>query len=248
MLFNEINYHSSDEVDVGDWVELYNNGSEQDLTDWVFKDDKDDHIFTFPLGTILGTNEYLVLTRDADKFTTRFPTVNNFIGNFDFGLSSNGEFIRLYDSNGTLVDSVFYLPDSPWPEAADGTGPSLELIDPNSDNTLPENWTTFTSNGTPGRANGIYTSTNSFEELTNFITVHPNPFDTQIRISVDLPKRSDLEIDLLSINGQLIQSLAQQKSIEQAQFELTVPDVAAGNYLIRIQVGEEVLVRKIVKK
>ena len=247
VIFNEINYNSNAETVVGDWVELYNNGSSQDLTDWQFKDDDDEHIFQFPVGTILEAGAYLVLTRDTEKFTARFPNVDNHLGDFDFGLSSKGEFIRLFDSEGVLVDSVFYLPDSGWPKAADGGGPSLELIDPNSDNTLPENWTTFTSNGTPGRANGIYTSTNTVNPLAEFITIHPNPFQEQLTIKVDFPKRSDLQIDLLRINGQVIQSLVVQKEVKQQQFDLVLPVMTPGIYLISINVDGAQLVKKVVK-
>ncbi len=247
VLFNEINYNSNAETPIGDWVELYNNGSSQDLTDWQFKDDDDAHIFQFPVGTILEAGAYLVLTRDSEKFTARFPNVDNYLGNFDFGLSSKGELLRLFDSAGTLVDSVFYLPDSGWPEAADGAGPSLELIDPNSDNTLPESWTTFTSNGTPGRANGIYTSTNTLNPLSEIITINPNPFQEQLTIKIDLPKRSAVQIDLLSLNGQVLQNLVQQKEVKQQQFELTLPVLTAGNYLIRVNVDGEQLVKKVVK-
>lgn len=246
VIINEINYHSSDEIDVGDWVEFYNNGnSEQDLTDWVFKDDNDEHIFTFPVGTVLAADGYLVLTRDSERFTARFPNVSNFVGNFDFGLSSNGEFLRLFDANETLVDSVYYLPENPWPEAADGTGPSLELIDPNSDNTLPENWTTFTSNGTPGRANGVYTSTNDLEPLAALIKVHPNPFSERITVNLDLPKISEVQIDLLSIHGQLIQKLIPTQKIQQQQFSFNLPALTKGSYLIRIKVDGEQLVKPI---
>ncbi len=248
VLINEINYNSSETVDVGDWVELYNNGSEQDLTDWAFKDDDDEHIFTFRVGTVLASDGYLVLTKDSEKFTNRFPNVSNFIGNFDFGLSSNGEFIRLFDANGTLVDSVFYLPENPWPAAANGTGPSLELIDPNSDNTLPENWTTFTSNGTPGRANGVYTSTSNIPELTNFISIHPNPFVDQLSVDFKLPTTSAVQIDLLTIHGQLIQQLLPTQSIQQAQFDFGVSALAAGSYLVRVTVDEEVLVKRVVRR
>jgi len=247
VLFNEINYNSNAETPIGDWVELYNNGTRQDLTDWQFKDSDDAHIFQFPVGTILEAGDYVVVTRDSEKFTARFPNVDNYLGNFDFGLSSNGEFIRLFDSEGTLVDSVFYLPDSGWPEAADGEGPSLELMDPNSDNTLPESWTTFTSNGTPGRANGIYTSINTINPLAEFINIHPNPFEERLTIQIDLPKRSDLQIDLLSINGQVLQNLVAQKGVRQQAFELTLPVMTPGNYLIRVSVDGEQLVKKVVK-
>jgi len=248
VLINEINYNASEEVATGDWVELYNNGNEQDLTNWVFKDDDDEHIFSFPIGTILEADEYLVLTRDSVRFTTQFPNVTNFIGNFDFGLSSKGEFLRLYDSTGTLIDSVFYLPTFPWPSAANGTGPSLELISPDSDNTLPENWTTFSSNGTPGSANGVYTSVNTINELAAFISIHPNPFGEQIKIKVDLPKSSDLQIDLLTINGQFIQQLNRSQSVQQAQFEFPLSALIAGNYLIRVLVDGEQVVKQLIKQ
>lgn len=188
------------------------------------------------------------MTRDSEKFTTQFPDVPNFIGNFDFGLSSKGEFLRLYDSTGILVDSVFYLPTSPWPSAANGTGPSLELISPDSDNTLPENWTTFSANGTPGSANGVYTSVNTISELAAFITIHPNPFGEQIRIKIDLPKSSDLQIDLLTINGQVIQQLVPSQHIKQAQFEFALSALIAGNYLIRVLIDGEQVVKKIIKQ
>ncbi len=247
VIFNEINYNSNEETVIGDWIELFNNGGSQDLTDWQFKDDDDEHIFQFPVGTILAEGAYLVLTRNAEAFTTRFPNVDNYLGDFDFGLSSNGEFIRLFDSEGTLVDSVYYLPDNGWPEAADGEGPSLELVDPNSDNTLPESWTTFNANGTPGSANGINTSIHTPNPLAEFISISPNPFEERLNIQVDLPKRSDLQIDLWSINGQLLQNLVQQKNVQQQQFELVMPPMPSGNYLISIQVDGERLVRKVVK-
>lgn len=247
VVFNEINYNSPKDIEIGDWVELYNNGGEQDLSDWTFKDDDDEHIFKFPVGTILGANEYLVLAKDTEKFATRFPNVINKIGDFDFGLSSKGEFIRLYDDANNLVDSVYYLPDNGWPESANGEGPSLELIDPNSDNTLPENWITYTSNGTPGRANGVYTSTLNESVLADFIKVSPNPFQEQITVSVDLPESSDLQIDLLSINGQIINQLVQQKNVQKEVFELEMPTVTAGNYLVRIVIDGEQVVKKVVK-
>ncbi|MEM1119019.1 MAG: CotH kinase family protein [Bacteroidota bacterium] len=247
VIFNEINYNSPQGVDIGDWVELYNNGSEQDLTDWVFKDSDDAHIFTFPVGTILGENEYLVLTRDNERFTSRFPEVTNKIGDFDFGLSSDGEFIRLYDNANNLVDSVFYLPDNGWPELANGEGPSLELIDPDSDNTLPENWVTYNSNGTPGRENGSTTSVKSESIYAKFIQINPNPFDEHLIIDVDLPQKGDLQVDLLTVNGQIIKTLVPSKQLSQERIVLQVPVLTAGNYLVQILVNGEQIVKTVVK-
>ncbi len=154
IIFNEINYNSSDEKDAGDWVELYNNGpNDVDLSNWVFKDNNDEHIFSIPEGTTLATDAYLVLANSLEKFETQYPTIDNKIGDFDFKLSSDGEFIRLYDAQNELVDSVWYLPYGQWPEAANGTGTTLELKMPDSDNTLGKNWAATSTNGTPGELN-----------------------------------------------------------------------------------------------
>ena len=58
----------------------------------------------------------------------------------DGSLNNGGEPIVIYDNQGFLVDSVYFDDVPPWDTLADGWGPSLELCDPNSDNTNPLNW------------------------------------------------------------------------------------------------------------
>ena len=46
IVINEINYNSNDDHESGDWVELYNPGQmEIDISNWVMKDDDDQHSF-----------------------------------------------------------------------------------------------------------------------------------------------------------------------------------------------------------
>ena len=47
--------------------------------------------------------------------------------------------IVLPNSVGTIMDAVDYLSVSPWPVAANGTGATLELINPGLDNGQPQN-------------------------------------------------------------------------------------------------------------
>ena len=43
-----------------------------------------------------------------------------------------------------------------WPVTPDGLGPSLELIDPDQDNTTPRNWhASVADGGTPGTLNSV---------------------------------------------------------------------------------------------
>jgi len=88
-----------------------------------------------------------------NSFSSAFPSVTNYIGDLGFGLSGGGELIRLFDAESTLIDSVDYDDDDPWPPEPDGDGPTLELINPTNDNSLVGSWQTSVDHGTPGTAN-----------------------------------------------------------------------------------------------
>ncbi|HIF27714.1 MAG TPA: lamin tail domain-containing protein [Candidatus Marinimicrobia bacterium] len=157
VVINEINYNSLDSFDPDDWVEIYNSSSESiDLGSWLLKDENDDHIFSVPSNTILLPDQYLVFCTDTIKFTALFPDVNPYYGDLGFGLGGGGDFVRLFDYNGLLVDIVEYDDIAPWDTLADGSGPTLELNHPSLDNTLGESWSASQGYGTPGAVNSAY--------------------------------------------------------------------------------------------
>ena len=154
IVINEINYNSADNHNSGDWVELHNPYDVMiDISQWQLKDEVNDHIFHIPDSTFLLSGGFIVLCNDTNNFKNRYPSVNNFIGNFDFGLSGGGELIRIFDENSFLIDSVLYDDVHPWSDNADGNGPTLELVNPHFDNSLAENWTSSMQFGTPGSIN-----------------------------------------------------------------------------------------------
>jgi len=154
IVINEINYNSSDDFDPEDWVELYNpSESPINIGNWKLKDEDNDHVFPIPENTILSGGDHLVLCKDATAFESQFPEVTNFIGDLGYGLGGGGDMVRLFDSNDTLMDEVEYDDEDPWPEQADGEGPTLELIYPYLDNSLAENWAASEGYGSPGREN-----------------------------------------------------------------------------------------------
>ncbi|MFK7806630.1 MAG: CotH kinase family protein, partial [Saprospiraceae bacterium] len=160
IVINEINYNSPDNCDAGDWIELYNAGTDTvDISGW-FLEDGSGNYFNIPHNTSLEPDSYLVLAQDQLKFTTVHPTVTNYIGGFGnsitggFGLSNGGEWISINNANRSFQDTVHYLDNTPWPLEADGTGPSLELINPGSDNALAQNWFALAGQkGSPGKVN-----------------------------------------------------------------------------------------------
>ena len=157
VVINEINYRSSDLFNSEDWLELHNPTNKTiSLGLWIFKDDNN-NVFTIPENTILSAGDFIVLCKDVAAFESQFPQVANFIGDFGFGLSGGGELLRLFDSNEQLVDKVEYNDIAPWPTEPDGTGPTLELINPYLENDMASNWATSNAEGgTPGTENSVY--------------------------------------------------------------------------------------------
>jgi hypothetical protein len=188
LVINEINYRSANWFNPEDWVEFYNpHDQELNIGNWNFKDDNNDHNFVFPVNTIIGPQDYLVLCRDTAAFKTHFPQITNFIGEMDFGFSSDGELLRLYNAEEIIIDTVHYLNSDPWPLESNGGGPTLELIHPQLDNANGENWMASAFYGTPGAMNSLLVSTPDFvlSEKQMKISAFPNPANSNVVIYIE---------------------------------------------------------------
>ncbi len=159
IVINEINYNSNNGVtDPGDWVELYNpNPNPVDISGWTFHDNG--NTFKIPAGTSIEAEDFLVLVEDETMFSPTFThlTSDQYLGNFTFGLSNKGERVSLFDENKCLSDFLVFDDNAPWDTIPDGNGPTLSLITPDLDNTLPGSWegssNINSAYGTPGRPN-----------------------------------------------------------------------------------------------
>jgi DNA/RNA endonuclease YhcR with UshA esterase domain len=165
LIINEINYNNPNNPGQGrdtlEFIELYNAGATAvNVGGYFFREGV---TATIPAGISIAANDYLVIAVDSVSLNALFPGLNALQWQSG-GLSNSGEEITLVDNMGNVVDSVDYDDRAPWPEAADGDGPSLSLCDPMSDNLLAESWgpstvSAGTFNGlaifmTPGAANG----------------------------------------------------------------------------------------------
>ncbi len=214
IVINEINYNSSTDFDCGDWVEFYNpEKMDADISDWYFKDLDDAHKFVFPKGTIIPEDGYLVICRDKAKFSSKYPSVQNFIGNFEFGLNAAGELLRLYNQEGLIIDSVTYDDKLPWPEEPDGTGATLELINPTLDNSKPESWkSSLVQHGTPGELNSVFNGVeDNFDFMNTILKVSPNPIDDNAIVEFNLLQAGRVSLGIYDLNGRLISSIIDNK-------------------------------------
>ncbi len=257
IVINEINYNSSDAFDTGDWIEIYNRGdSGRDITGWILKDSDDEHQFIFPSYTNIPAEDYLVVCRDEEAFVSLHPYVTNHTGDFDFGLSSHGECIRLYDDSLQLVDSVCYGNSAPWPAGPNGTGPTLELINPAVDNTLPDYWYFSNTHGTPGAINDSW-SPLAIEEPESYgmnavdIMIYPNPFNAFTTVQVYLEQQEDITITIHDITGKTISVLYDgelPRGVHEWKWDATASNgnrVLPGVYLIKVVTGDNCLTKRI---
>lgn len=242
IVINEINYNASDDFDTGDWLELYNNSSSNlDLSGWIMKDNDDTHSFSLPEGTVIGANAYLILTRDKARFLTEFPNLESVvIGDFDFGLSSDGDAVRLYDADAVLMDEVNYLPDAPWPAAANGEGYTLELLAPDLDNSLAESWAPVNFHGSPNQANVAVSTINPKEESFDLFS-YPNPFSDYINLEIRLERAAEVSIKLYNQDGRNLKIVdLGTLNAKEHVLEIDLDQLPSGVYYAKVLVGDYV--------
>jgi hypothetical protein len=109
--------------------------------------------FSSALATTLAPGARWLVVRNAAAMQARYRSPLPIVGQFASGtsLANGGELITLTDATNTAIRSFFYDDLAPWPTAADGQGPSLELT--GSDPTIPAHWrASYDIGGTPGLA------------------------------------------------------------------------------------------------
>lgn len=175
IVITEIMYHARGPDANGEYLELYNNTAETvDVGGWSFAEAID---FVLPVATLLEPDAYLVIARDSEVFHSLYPDTGiQFVGGYAKKLNNGGETIQLLNALGEVVDEVTYGDDSPWPQAADGEGPSLELTHPALDNSHAKSWAASQPGGTPGVLNSVAQSNPApIVEVLHHAPVVPGP-------------------------------------------------------------------------
>ncbi|MFT3752333.1 MAG: CotH kinase family protein [Paludibacter sp.] len=240
LVINEINYKSGASKPTGDWVEIYNPGSsEVDMTGWVFKDGENKHKFTFPNRYKLAANGYVVIAEDLAVFSAACPEVDNVVGSTGFGLSGSGEYVRIYDNLGQLVDSVNYSDNAPWPLNADGTGATIELKDHLLDNTDGNNWfADELKNGSPGVKNSFISGVTDTQMVS--YAVYPNPAHEKLFIRTTA---ANTRVDIFTLQGAVVRTIT---LFEAGTRSIEIDNLPKGMYLIHLTSGAGEHIEKIV--
>ncbi|HEV7866351.1 MAG TPA: lamin tail domain-containing protein, partial [Chthoniobacteraceae bacterium] len=174
VIINEVMYHPPDLANSTDnardeFIELHNiTTSAQSIAGWKLKGDSD---FAFPSGAVLQPGDYALVV----SFDPVVDTVSRDAFRSEFGVSARTTLFGPYSPRipndtqrlelafpGTLVDGLipFILVDkvessdaTPWPAAADGSGPSLQRGSRTAIGNDPANWNAAAP--TPGGVNNL---------------------------------------------------------------------------------------------
>ncbi len=202
---NEINFNSSSSFDSGDWVELYNLGTDEvNLSGWRLTNLQNDE-FSFPPNSIISGKSYLVICQDTSKFISVFNRTHKVIGNFLFELDNIEDKIVIYNNINDPMDEVHYNFNDGW-DSPPEPGVTLSLINPAEDNSIADNWGFSTNNGTPGFINenfsfvDIEVKPTSFEVFQNY----PNPFNPNTTIKFSIPLEGNVTLKIYNLLGQLV--------------------------------------------
>lgn len=162
-----------------DWIELYNNGTSTiDLSGYFLSDDPSDPaLWTFPDGTTLAPDDYLIIWADDQEQAGLHA---------NFKLSATGESLILSNANAVMLDAVDYpeqTSDIAYARVPNGTGDfQLTMATFDSENSTPTN----TVN--PG-----------FDQ--NALSIFPNPASNNLTIS---SVQQLAKISIFMENGQKI--------------------------------------------
>ena len=232
LVISKIHYHPMDwwgiDGDKFEFIEITNNGDEEvDLTGIYFRELG--ITYRFPKRTHIEGHQAIVLCSDSLMFTEYYNTTP--FGQYTRKLSNKSENLVLADAWGNVIDQVHYSDSLPWPMEADGNGPYLELKDLDSDNSLPENWTTGDD----------LTKVDQFFENSS-IAIYPNPTSGKMHIAIS---ENASYCQILDLMGNVLQEASPSNSV----IDLDLNGYPSGMYLVKIQFAEGRMVfRKVIKQ
>lgn len=242
LVINEIMYHPENEGQ-SEWIELYNpNTRSLALSGFQLTDGGLGNVYHFGEASVIDPQGYIVVAGNSELFHAEHSSQIYFTGSFNdgeggFKLSNDGESIILKNNMGELEDFVQYDDRAPWPEAADGTGSSLQLLAPDLDNNHYSSW--FASSGvlsSPGSVN----AGNAIEESTSFpegsITIYPNPVGDILFLEYNEKPGARIELGIHTLSGTRVHTLMIQSG---GGFERTSwqhPLKQTGAFILRVVV------------
>jgi len=200
-----------------DWVELYNNSSESvDLTGYFLSDDGDDLAkWTFPAGTTIEGNGYLIIWTDEDEEQAGIHA--------NFKLSSVSETIYLVDADGNILDEITYPEqntDISYARFPNGTGDFQSMVP------------TFNAENT------TVTSLDTNPTIETTFSIAPNPTTHSFQLSIKDEAVKVSAVTVYDLTGKAIyeSTIARNLVVDTSTWERGVYIVRVGTAFLKVSV------------
>lgn len=201
LVISEVMYNApSDNSNSLEFLEIYNNTNNPIALGGIRVKDEGNFVFRFPEMQLASHTTVLLATdkASADAFYgTTFLDMPQGISN---ALGNGGELLQILNTSDAVISQVTYDDAGSWPTAADGNGPSLELLDPNGNLNSGDNWQAATNLVGPSLGTNVYASPGSFTPMTVTTVAFSTPYVTvaenagSVSVTVTLSNPSDEEI------------------------------------------------------
>ena len=176
--------------------------------------------FTFDEGALAPWESgVLIPNDDPAAFIAKYPNAP-ILGTYAGSLSNSGEELRLLDPDGQIVYTVNYSTESPWPNAADGSGSSLELVSSIGSERDPANWrASLVPGGTPGDI--LFTEvsrTGDGRVAIRFLALPGNSYSLHTSDDLGLGKWRKLEANEFVTETKVVEFIVSPKDGDGQQF------------------------------
>lgn len=153
VVINEIAWMGTEIFSNDEWLELFNNtNSPIELEGWqiVHTAEKDKKGFVVNLSGTIPPQEFYLLERTDETTLPEIDADKIYTG----ALNNKGEFLRLVDSQGTIIDEIDCI--GGWSAGNNKTKQTMERVNPKAPGNNSQNWQTSQSpGGTPRAKNSI---------------------------------------------------------------------------------------------
>ncbi len=192
-----------------DWIELYNNGTDEiNLEGYFLSDDTDDLMkWVFPAGTSIASDSYLGIWADNDEDQDGLHA--------NFKLSATLESLFLVDPTGEIIDEVSIVDqttDISFGRFPNGTG-DFQTMSP-----------TYLSE------NNLSTSITSIELEDFSLKAFPNPASESFFLEISEEELKERDLLIYNMNGVLF-----YQDVISKNAWINTADWEAGMYLIKIE-------------
>jgi hypothetical protein len=217
LIISEIMYNApSANSNQLEFLEIYNNTMASIDLGGIQVKDESNFVFTFP-EMMLPSDSVVLLATDKDSadafYGESFLDMPQGISN---ALSNGGELLQILNSDLTVIFLVEYDDAAPWPTTPDGSGTSLELLNPSNDVNDGTNWSPATNLVGQSLGLNVFASPGSFVPVTNSLpqvtfgaasyTVFENDGSINVTVEISSSYSSDVTVDVSLVNDLLTAS------------------------------------------